>query len=93
VSMRASYEKKIQAQLDELRIDIEKLKTKAIQMETNLQLEYYTQIEELQLKLAAAEKKFELLRQVHDDSWETFKTDLEQSWKSLRELIKAITSP
>ena len=93
MSMRASYEKKIQAQLDELRIDIEKLKTKAIQMETNLQLEYYTQIEELQLKLAAAEKKFELLRQVHDDSWETFKTDLEQSWKSLRELIKAITSP
>lgn len=83
----------MQAQLDEFKNEIEEIKTIALQKETTLQLEYYTQIEALQLKLAAAEQKFQLFKQIHDDSWKAFKTDLEKSWNALRELIRAITSP
>ena len=83
----------MQAQLEELKAEVEKIKAKAQQKETTLQLEYYTKIEELQSKLATAEQKFQLFKQVHDDGWLAFKTDLEKSWDSLRELIKAITSP
>ena len=91
--MKAQYEKKMQAQLDELKSEFEKLKTKAVHTEANLQFEYDTKIDELSLKLEAAEQKYQLFRQVHDDDWEKFKTELEHSWDSLREMIRAITSP
>jgi hypothetical protein len=66
---------------------------KAEQAEVNLELEYYTLIDELQLKLEATEQKFELLLQANEDKWEEFKSELEHSWDSLRELIKVITAP
>ena len=63
------------------------------QEETNLELEYYTLIEELHLKLEATEQKFHLLKQAQNERWEEFKVELELSWDSLLEMIKAITSP
>ncbi len=91
--IRDAYEQKMLAQLNELKAEIATFREKADQAETSLLLEYYTLIEEMQLKLETVEQKFELLKQVNDDRWEEFKTDLEQSWKSLREVIRAITSP
>jgi len=93
MSLRETYEKKMQAQLHELKAEIAELKEKAGQTETNLQLEYYTLIDELHLKLETTEQKFELLKQTKDEKWEEFKAELELSWNSLLELIKAITSP
>jgi hypothetical protein len=93
MSKREKYESKMQAQLDELKADIVRLKEKAEQTEINLELEYYTLIDELQLKLEAGEHKFELLKQANEETWEEFKSELEHSWDSLRELIKAITAP
>jgi hypothetical protein len=83
----------MQAQLDELKADIAGLKGKVGQAEINLELEYYTLIDELHLKLEAGEHKFELLKQANEETWEEFKSELEHSWDSLRELIKAITAP
>ena len=91
--MRHSYEKKMLVQLDELKAEVAVLTEKAGQVETSLQLEYLTLIDELQLKLETVEQKFELLRLANDGRWEEFKTELEHSWESLRELIRAITSP
>lgn len=93
MSLRETYEAKMQVKLNELRAEIHELKEKADQAETNLELEYYTLIDELHLKLETAEQKFELLKQTQDEKWEEFKNELELSWDSLRELIKAITSP
>lgn len=93
MSLRKTYEAKMQAQLAELKAEIGELKQKADQVETNLQLEYYTLIDELHVKLDTAEQKFELLKQTKDENWEEFKVELELSWNSLLELIKAITSP
>ena len=83
----------MQAQLDELKAEIAGLKEKVEQAGINLELEYYTLIDELQLKLEASEHKFELLKQANEETWEEFKSELEHSWDSLRELIKAITAP
>lgn len=93
MSLRERYEEKWQAQLHELKAEAHKLKEKADLAETSLQLEYYTLIDELHLKLEIAEQKFELLKQTKGKKWEAVKTDFELSWKSLQELIKAITSP
>jgi hypothetical protein len=85
--------KKMQAQFDELKAEIEKLKEKADQAETNLKLEYYTLIDGLHLKLETTEQKFLLLKQVNEEKWKEFNTELELIWDSLRELIKCISSP
>ena len=93
MSLREIYEKKMQAQLNELKSEIDEFREKADQAETNLQLEYYTLIDELQLKLETANKKFHLLKQTSDEKWDEFKSEFELVWDSLRGLINSITSP
>jgi predicted RNase H-like nuclease len=93
MSIRDVYEKNKQAQLDELKNRLAAFKEKADQEETNLQLEYYTLIEEVKLELEAAHKKLQLLKQAGDETWEEIKTDVEITWNSLHELIKALTLP
>ena len=93
MSIRDVYEKKMQAQLDEWKARLEVFKGKADQEETNLQLEYYTLIDEIKLELETAHKKLQLLKQAGDETWEEFKDDVEITWNSLHELIKALTLP
>jgi len=91
--IKATYEKKMRQQLEEVKQEISELKNKAAQMETNLQLEYFTLVDELEVKLEIAEQKFYLLTQAAADDWEEFKTEFERVWGSVRELVKSITSP
>ena len=93
MSIRDVYEKKMQAQLDELKSRLEVFKEKAGQEETNLQLEYYTLIEEINLELKSAHEKLQLLKQAGDDTWEEFKTEVETTWDLLDELIRSVTLP
>ena len=93
MSIRDVYEKNMQAQLDEWKIKLDAFKEKADQEETNLQLEYYTLIEEVKLELEVAHNKLQLLKQAGDETWEEFKSDVEITWDSLHDLIKALTLP
>jgi len=93
MSIRDVYEKKMQAQLDELKSRLEVFKEKAGQEETNLQLEYYTLIEEINLELKSAHEKLQRLKQAGDDTWEEFKTEVETTWDLLDELIRSVTLP
>jgi uncharacterized coiled-coil DUF342 family protein len=93
MSLREIYEKKMQTQLHELKSEIDEFRIKADQVETNLQLECYTLIDELHLKLETANQKFHLLKQASDEKWDEFKSEFELIWDSLGELIKSITSP
>ena len=93
MSIRDVYEKNMQAQLDEWRIKLEAFKEKADQEETNLQLEYYTLIEEVKLELEAAHKKLQHLKYSSDETWGEFKDDVEITWDSLDDLIKSLTLP
>ncbi len=93
MSLKETYENKLQAQLDELKAEIDELRKKVEQAEINLQLEYYTLIDELQVKLEYANQKFQRIKQSGEEDWEEFETEFELIWKSLRELIKSVTSP
>ena len=93
MSIREVYEKNMQARLDEWKTRLEALKEKADQQETNLQLEYYTLIDEAKLELEAAHRKFELLKEAGDETWEEFKYEVETTWDSLEELIRSLTLP
>jgi hypothetical protein len=91
--LKTIYEKKMQPRLDELKEEIDELREKADETETNLELEYYTLLEELQVKFETTNQKFQLLVQANEDDWEDFKTEFESVWDSLRELVKTVTSP
>jgi hypothetical protein len=93
MSIRDVYEKKMQAQLDEWKTRLEAFRVKADQEETNLQLEYYTLIDEIKLELEAAHKKLQLLKQAGDETWEELKADVETTWDSLEDLIRSLTLP
>ena len=83
----------MRARLQELRKDVEAFEQRAAQAEINLELEYYTLLEELRLGLESAERKFELLIESHDDQWEDVKTEFEELWHAARELIRTVNSP
>jgi hypothetical protein len=91
--MRKDYEGEMRTRLQVLRENVEALEQRAGQAETNLELEYFTLLEELRLALENAERKFELLLESHDEQWEGIKTEFEQLWRGARELIRAINSP
>ena len=91
--LKAIYEKKMQPRLDELKAEIDELRQKAGEAETNLELEYYTLLDEAQARLETASQKFQLLIQANEDDWEDFKSEFETTWESLRELVKSVTSP
>ncbi|MCP4288223.1 MAG: coiled coil domain-containing protein [Gammaproteobacteria bacterium] len=91
--LKAIYEKKMQPRLDELKEEIDELRQKAGEAETNLELEYYTLLDELQARFETASQKFQLLIQANEDDWEDFKSEFETIWDSLRELVKSVTSP
>jgi len=93
MNIRDVYEKKMQAQLDELKSRLEVFKERAGQEETSLQLEYYTLIEEINLELKSAHEKLQLLKQASDDTWEEFKTEIETTWDLLDELIRSVSLP
>jgi len=90
---RHFYERNMRARLDALKAEIDALGKTAEQAEANLELEYFTLVDELKLKLETADQHFELLRMSNEDKWEDFRTELEHSWESLRELVKAVTAP
>ncbi len=62
MSMKEAYEQKLQAQLDEWRAEIDKLKAKADNAEADAQVEYYKQIEELHSMQESATNKLDELK-------------------------------
>ena len=83
----------IRRELARLKVEFEKLKTVAQQAETDLELEFFTLVEELQLQVHELEQKIELYVETHEDRWDEFRDDLERSWEALRNLIRSVTGP
>ncbi|MDR9501994.1 MAG: coiled coil domain-containing protein [Desulfurivibrionaceae bacterium] len=92
MSMKESYEKKLQAQLNEWNADIDKLKAQADKAEADAKIKYNKEIEELQAMQAAAKKKLAELKEAGDDTWEELKAGIENAWDSLSKAVKSTTS-
>lgn len=92
MSMKESYQQKLQAQLDEWNADIDKLKARADKAEATTKLKYYEKVEELREKQAAANAKLTELMAASDDAWEDLKVGAESAWLALGESVKSATS-
>ena len=88
MSMKESYQQKLQAQLDEWNADIDKLKARAEKAESSARIEYYEQIEDLRLKQNAAKDKLAELHDAGDDAWEDLKAGIENAWSTLGDSVE-----
>ncbi|MBN2965598.1 hypothetical protein JWV37_12495 [Sulfurospirillum sp. T05] len=88
MSMKETYEKKLEAQLKEWGAEIDKLKAKAEKTEADVQLEYYKEIEELRAMQNQANEKLRALKTASDDAWEDLKAGMDNAWDSLGEALK-----
>ena len=92
MSKKEAYEKKIEAQLQEWKTDIDKMKAKADKADAEAKLEYYKQIEDLRTKQEAAQEKLTELKASGGDAWEDLKSGIELAWTSLGEAVKSARS-
>jgi chromosome segregation ATPase len=89
MSKKEAYEKKLEAQLQEWKTDIDKMKAKADKADARARLEYYKQIEELRTKQQAAQKKLTELKTAGESAWEDLKAGIDIAWSSLGEAVKS----
>jgi chromosome segregation ATPase len=81
---RKLYEQKLQAQLDEWKADLDKLKAKAAGASADAQLEFGRQIAALERKLEVGKKRLSELSKATGEAWGVLREGLESAWDSLR---------
>lgn len=87
MSNKELYKQKKQAQLDEWRADIDKLKAKAAGASADAKLEMNKKIQLLENKMKEGKAKLAELADASDEAWETFKDGVETSWDSLKTAV------
>jgi septal ring factor EnvC (AmiA/AmiB activator) len=92
MSTKDAYEKKLHAQLDEWRADIDKLKAKTEKAQGDAQLEYEKQIKELKSMQNEAKDKLSELEAAGEDAWEDLKAGIDRAWDKLGSAVKSAAS-
>ena len=84
---KEQYKLRIQAQLDEWKADIAKLKAKAAGTKTDAQIAMNKQVKALEDKLEGAQKKLSELSEASGETWDSAKKAAESAWDSLKSAI------
>jgi uncharacterized protein YhaN len=92
MSRKDAYQKKLEAQLDEWKAEIEMLKAKAGTATAGARLEYEKALAELRERREMAKKKLDELRRASDDAWEDLKDGVEDAWKAVGDAMKKLRS-
>jgi len=86
------YIQRLQAQFEEWKPEIDRLKAKAEQVAAEAKIEYRKLIDDLQDKQKTARTKLDELRQSSGGAWEDLKTGIEGAWKEVEKALKAAVS-
>ena len=81
---RELYRQKMEAQLDEWKADLDKLKAKASGADADARLKLKGKVREIEAELEKGKSKLRKLSQAGEDSWDSVKEDLSSSWDSLK---------
>ncbi len=87
--MKEAYEQKLDAQLDEWRAEIDKLKAQARQADADARIELERQIEDLEAKRAASHQRLQELRQAGEDAWTDMQAGLEAAFEDLGKAVQS----
>lgn len=81
------YQRKMQAQLDEWKTDVDKLKARASKASADTQLKMNEQIKVLDSKIAEGKAKLSELSRAGEDAWESIREGMESAWDSLKSAV------
>ena len=81
---RELYRQKMEAQLDEWKADLDKLKARASGADADARLKLKGKVREIEAELEKGKSKLRKLSQAGEDSWDSVKEDLSSSWDSMR---------
>jgi len=82
-----AYEKKMEARLEQIDAEIDKLKAKAKAAEADAQLEYTRHLSDLRQRRDAAGAQLAQLRQAGDDALDDVRAGVENAWKELKDAV------
>jgi DNA-binding transcriptional regulator GbsR (MarR family) len=78
------YQQKKQAQLDEWKAEVDKLKAQASGASADAKLETNRQIESLEGRIEEGKSKLAEVGDASDDTWESIKDGMESTWDSMK---------
>jgi chromosome segregation ATPase len=78
------YQQKKQAQLDEWKADVDRLKAKAAGASADAQLELKKQIDVMEGKLEEGRTRLAELAGASEDAWGSIKDGMDSAWDSMR---------
>jgi uncharacterized coiled-coil DUF342 family protein len=81
---RELYQQKIQAQLDEWRAEIDKLRARVSGKSADAQLEWNQRIRQLEEKVEEGKAKLDELGETSDEAWKSVQKGFASAWTSLR---------
>ncbi|HKJ21664.1 MAG TPA: coiled coil domain-containing protein [Gammaproteobacteria bacterium] len=87
MSDKELYQQKKQAELDQWRAAVDKLKAKASGASADVQLEMNQHIKTLESKIEEGQTKLSQLAGASEDAWEPIKDGVESAWDSLQSAV------
>lgn len=88
MNTKDAYKQKIESELELVKSELEVLKAKAKSATADMQIGYNKEIETLEKNYAIVQSKLRELSGVSEGAWEHLKTDIDNSWDSLRAYAK-----
>ena len=85
---KQEYQKKIQAQFDQLDARVELLKAKSAEATADVKIEYLERMAELRAKRDSAKVKLQELQQASDEAWTEMQSGFEKAWNELSQSWK-----
>lgn len=92
MNVKEKYVQKVEEQLQEWKIDIDRLKDKAEKAEAQMRTEYHKKLETIKEKQDAAETNLKQLKEASEESWEDLKKGYEEIRDDLKESITSVQS-
>lgn len=92
MNIKEAYQQKIEAQLDECKTEIDKMKVKLDKADADVKFELYRRIQNLVSKQAEAQLRLNKLKEADEGTWEDLKAGVELAWESLGEAVKSAKS-
>ena len=81
---KENYQARIEAQLDEWRADIDRLREKAKNATAETKLKYQENIDKLELKLDEGKSRLKELRESGSEAWEAVKDGADSIWDTMK---------
>jgi hypothetical protein len=92
MNQKELYKQKYQAQLDEWKAEIAKLKAKASGAKADAQIEMNKQVKELEHRMEGASAKLSELAGAGEDAWDSVKKGVDSVWDSLKSAVRDASS-